>query len=190
MVIRARLALGYFITALGCAAPLLQPEAAEPASPWGVLRRTTDGDTLEVELRSEVVPNPAGARPETDWIAQKTERIWVARKRVVKAGAPARVQWAESTSCFQLIETLARLTDVDASTETGPPVRWMRILDKGPSGQIYTLEGRAFAPSQERSTDVKLIDGASAPVGHVIETALRDLAPCWSDEAPSVQTPS
>ena len=130
-------------SALVAGAAFALPPPVAPAAPWGVFSVSSgDGrETTEVEISSVLVTNTADARPETTWINEKTERVWVARKRVAKAGGPATLQWTDSRACYQLIETLATLIDLNQPAG-GPP---LRIDDTSDSGAAYRIEANGWA---------------------------------------------
>jgi len=138
-----------------------------------------------VDFFTTSAANPGGSRPETDWISQKTERLWLARERILKGGARPKTQWAQSDACYQLVEILAKLTDLDAPAPPHADPTLHPIVAVGEGGRRYTAEGAAFHRAAGAPTQIKMESGASLPVPQVVEDALSALAPCWSDEAPS-----
>jgi len=160
------------------------PPPAAPASPWGAFSvSSADGrETTEIEISSVLITNTADARPETNWINEKTERVWVAKKRVVKAGAPATLQWTDSRACYQLIETLATLVDLDQPA--GAPTA--RIDDTTRVGTTYRIEASGLTLAKGRPPTVRLANGREAPAGVIVRTALDAWRPCWSDSPPGL----
>jgi hypothetical protein len=159
-----------------------------PGTPWGVFSRSSaDGrETTEVEISSVVVANTGEARPETPWMSEKTDRIWVARKRVERAGASALVKWADSRTCYPMLETLATLVDLDQPV--GAPVA--TIVERPSSGLVYRLEAAGLAPAPGRPSAVVLKSGAAVSGGAVVDAALKVWSSCWSDAPPSLAAAS
>jgi len=177
-------ALVLLASALVAGAAFALPPPVAPATPWGVFSVSSgDGrETTEVEISSVLVTNTADARPETTWINEKTERVWVARKRVAKAGAPATLQWTDSRACYQLIETLATLIDLDQPAG-GPP---LRIDDTSDSGAAYRIEANGLSPVMHRSTTVRLTSGKDVRASAMVKAALDAWRPCWSETPPTL----
>ena len=144
---------------------------------------SADGrETTEIEILSVLITNTADARPETTWINEKTERVWVAKKRVVRAGAPATLQWTDSRACYQLIETLASLVDLDQPV--GAPT--VTVEDTSRVGTTYRIEAAGLSLTKGRPAAVRLVNGAEASAGVVVQTALGAWRPCWSDTPPTL----
>ena len=155
-------------------------------APWGAFSQSSaDGrDTTTVEVESVTRENSAGVRPETTWINEKTEQIWVAEKHVRRSDGSETRQWADSGRCYQLIETLVTLADLDESPRPALVVVGGPIADK-----VYSLQGFGVRPAREGQGMVRLAAGAAVPVGSVIDAALKAWAPCWSDAPPSLGAP-
>ncbi len=157
---------------------------ADRASPWGVFSvASADArETTQVEISPVVITNTAEARPETTWIHEKTERVWMAQKRVVKAGAPATLQWADSRTCYQIIETLATLIDLDQPA--GAPV--LRVEDRSNAGVAYRIEAAGLSAAKGDAAAVRLMNGKALRAGAVVQAALDTWRPCWSDTPPTL----
>ncbi len=168
--------------ALCAAASAAEPSTALPAAPWGVFSVASAGgtDRTEVEIASVLIANTAGARPETTWINEKSERVWVARKRVVKAGAADTVQWTDSRACYQLVETLATLTDLDQPAQT--PI--LSLDEPSDAGVVYHLQVAGASAGRPRA--IRLANGRDVPVKVLVRSVLDGLGPCWSDAPPSL----
>jgi len=180
---RAMLALTLLASAFsGADALAMPPPSAAPTAPWGSFSRSSaDGrNTTDVDVSSVMMANTVGARPETTWINEKTERIWVARKRVIKTDAPAILQWADSRACFQLVETLSTLIDLDQPA--GAPV--LTVVDKRNLGVLYRIDAAGLSMAKGPSADVRLTSGKDVPAGVIVDAALAAWAPCWSDTPP------
>jgi hypothetical protein len=174
------------LAGLLCAAGVFASGASAVAqlTPWGALRvSSSDGrETTDVEIASVLITNTADARPETTWINEKTERVWVAKMRELKTGAPAALHWADSRGCYQLVETLATLIDLDPPKDAPT----LRIDDRSDAGTDYRIEGAGLSPAQGRSTAVRLADGREVRASLIVETALDAWRPCWSDAPPTL----
>ncbi len=158
------------------------PSAATVA-PWGKLLVSGPGGVAtEVAILSVAKDNTAGARPETTWINDKTERFWIARKGVKTGSAPAAVQWADSRSCTAMVETLVTLADLDAPTP--PPAG--TVMQTRQDGTIYGVEAPGLRPGAPGGSEAHLTNDAVRPASAVVEDALKAWAPCWSDTPPKL----
>ena len=152
-------------------------------APWGKLLVSPPGGAVtEVAILSVAKENTAGARPETTWINDKTERFWVAQKGVKTGSAPASIQWADSRSCTAMVETLVTLTDLDAS----PPPPSVQVTQTGRDDVIYRVEAPGLRPGASGGPDIRLTNNVVRPAGAVVDDALKDWAPCWSDAPPKL----
>jgi len=165
----------------GLAAPSAEP-SGEPARRWGGFSLSSqDGlQTTDVEISSVLISSTAPARPETTWISEGTERVWVAKKRVLKRGALASVAWTDSRACYQLVETLSTLIDLN-QTPNGPSVAFEGARG---SGAVAHMDGAGLSPAPGQAAAIRLTSGADAPVGLLVKTALEALEPCWTDRPP------
>ncbi len=158
--------------------PLASGETIEGIIPWGTFSTTgaRGAGSTAIDLGWVMVANTAGVRPETTWIREPAERIWVARKRVSAPGAPDGVQWADSRTCYPLIETLSSLTDLEAPG--GPGVA---VEDRD---RAYRVE--ALGVTSAGDGTLRLKSGRAAPVRTVIVNALVAWRSCWSDTPPTL----
>jgi hypothetical protein len=168
--------------------PLAGDAFASPSPverPWGAFSLTSasGSDTTEIAISSVLITNTSEARPETTWIDDKTERVWVAMKRVVKAGALTSLQWTDSRACYQLIETLSDLVDLDAPGDM-PTVR---VDDASTAKAAYRIEAAGLLLTSDGSA-VRLRNGRTVRAGAIVQAALDAWGPCWSDR-PSALTP-
>jgi hypothetical protein len=158
------------------------PPRADPLIPLGSFSVTTPGGlaSTDVEISSVLITNTTDARPETTWINEKAERVWVAIKRVVKAGAAPNTQWIDGRNCYQLIETLTSLVDLEALPAPGKVMSDTKIEDGA-----YQIQMPGLIIAANHPADIRLRSGKSAPARVVVGTALNALAPCWSDTPPT-----
>jgi hypothetical protein len=146
---------------------------------------SADGrETTEIEISSVLITNTADARPETTWIDQKIERVWVAKKWVMKTGAAATLQWTDSRTCYQLVETLATLIDLDKPADAPADAPAVRI-DTSEVGAVYRIEAAGLS-LENRSGAVRLTNGAEATAGTLVRSALEAWRPCWTDAPPTL----
>lgn len=136
---------------------------------------------IEVEISPVTIVNTAESRPETSWISEKVERVWVAKKRVSKAGGAQTLQWTDSRACYQLVETLATLVDLDHLD--GAPVA---SVDAVGGGKVYRIEAAGLSVAGDRPAQVRLTSGKDAPATAVVDAALKAWSPCWSDTPPTL----
>jgi len=163
----------------------MRSSAAAAVEPWGKLSVTPAGgqDAIDVEVATVSKANTAGARPESTWINDKTERFWVAEKHARRGGVDAPVQWADSRTCTAMVETLVTLTDVDGAV----PTPSIRISGAGRAGATYALEAGGLRAAAADAKAVHLTNGQDAPAASVVDAALTAWAPCWSDTPPNLE---
>ena len=149
-------------------------------APWGkFLVSSPKGVVTEVAILSVAKENTAGARPETTWINDKTDRFWVAQKGVKTGSAPASIQWADSRSCTAMVETLVTLADLEASA----PSPSAQATETRRDGAIYRVETQGLKAS---GSEVRLTNNLVRPASAVVEDALKAWTSCWSDASPKL----
>ena len=163
----------------------LNASPAATIAPWGKLSIMAANGREATEIEVAVVSriNSAGARPESTWINEKTERFWIAEKHARRGGTVAPTQWADSRSCTEMVETLVTLADLDAIT----PEPSTRIVDAREQGRTYVVEGAGVQPAKSDVAAVRLTNNVERPAIAVVNAALAAWSPCWSDTPPKLE---